>query len=73
MTYLEQVTEELVEHYARMALNAGWVSYARNQVQEVWEKDPSGNWPDLYQKVKARMKEIENENRAGLPADGSVS
>jgi len=71
MTYLEQVTEELVEHYARMALNAGWIDYARHQVVEL-QKDPSGNWPDLGVRVKARMKEIENENRAGLPADGFV-
>jgi hypothetical protein len=62
MNYLENVEKELVEHYARMALISGWVPYARHQVQEVLEKDSSGNWPDLYQKVKARMKEIENEN-----------
>lgn len=63
MNYLEDVEKELIEHYARMALIAGWVPYARNQVQEVLEKDSSGNWPDLYQKVKARMKEIENDTK----------
>ena len=54
--------EQAVEHYARMAPIKGWVAYAKHQVQEVLEKDPSGNWPDLYQRVKARMEELQNDH-----------
>lgn len=63
MPSIEETTQQLVEHYARMALIKGWVPYAKHQVQEVLEKDPSGNWPDLYRRVKARMEEIENETK----------
>lgn len=62
MNYLERVTEELVEHYASMALKPGWLAYARHKVKELQE-DPSGNWPDLAVRVKARMTEIENDTR----------
>ena len=63
MPSVEETTQQLVEHYARMALIQGWVPYARHQILEVLQKDPSGNWPDLYQRVKARMEEIKNEPR----------
>ena len=62
MNYLEEVEQQLIEHYARMALNPGWIDYARHRVKELQE-DPSGNWPDLGLKVKAKMTEIENDKR----------
>lgn len=62
MTSIEESRKQLVEHYARMALIPGWVPYARHQIQEVLEKDPSGNWQGLYVEVKERMKEIENDH-----------
>jgi len=62
MGYLEKVENDLVEHYARMALNPGWIAYARHQVKEL-QDDQSGNWPDLGLKVKAKIKEIENDTR----------
>ena len=61
MNYLDEVTNRLVEHYAKLALDPGWLAYTRHRVKELQE-DPSGNWPDLAVRVKAKMKEIENEN-----------
>lgn len=58
----EETRDMLVEHYARMALKPGWLAYARHKVKELQE-DPSGNWPDLAVRVKAKMTEIENETR----------
>jgi hypothetical protein len=63
MASLAESRKQLVEHYARMALIPGWVPYARHQIQEVLEKDPSGNWDGLYLEVKQRMKEIENDTK----------
>ena len=62
MDYLTQVTEQLVEHYAKMALDPAWIDYARRQVKTLQE-DPSGNWTDLAVRVKAKMTEIENDKR----------
>jgi len=48
-----------VEHYARMALNAGAIDHARYQVRKM-ESDETGQWIGLGKLVAARMKEIKD-------------
>ena len=59
MNYLDQVTEQLVEHYAKLAMQEGWIDQARHRVKEL-QDDKSGNWPDLGQRVKQRIEEMKN-------------
>lgn len=51
---------DLVEHYARMALNPATVQYAKQRVQEL-EDDPSGLWVGFYEKVKTRLNELKEQ------------
>jgi hypothetical protein len=51
--------ETFVEHYARMALNAGAIDHARYQVRKM-ESDETGQWIGLGKLVAARMKEIKD-------------
>ena len=72
MTYLEQVFEHVVEHYANLALNPGWIDYARHQVSKMMKDDPE-MWGELGQRVKKRLEEKKIESGIGLPASGTVS
>ena len=46
-----------VEHYARLALNPGWIDYVRHQVKEM-ENHPTGMWVGLGQAIADRIKEL---------------
>ena len=46
-----------VEHYARLALNPGWIDYVRHQVKEM-EKHPTGMWIGLGKAIGQRIKEL---------------
>lgn len=46
-----------VEHYARLALQPGWIDYVRHQVKEL-EKHPTGMWKGLGLAIKIRMDEL---------------
>ena len=46
-----------VEHYARLALQPGWIDYVRHQVKEM-EKDLSRLWLGLGQAIADRIKEL---------------
>ena len=48
---------DFVEHYARLALNLGWIDYVRHQVKEM-EKDPTGMFNGLGLAIKQRMDEL---------------
>ena len=58
---LEQQLQALVEHYAKMAMQDGWIDYARHRVKEM-QDDKSGNWKDLGQRVKDRMEELKRDH-----------
>jgi hypothetical protein len=49
--------DQFVEHYARLALQPGWIDYVRNQVKEM-EKHPTGMFKGLGLAIKQRMKEL---------------
>jgi hypothetical protein len=53
------ITEKLnpVEHYAKLALQDGWIDYVRHQVKEM-EKDHSGLWVGLAQAIADKIKEL---------------
>jgi hypothetical protein len=51
------MSKDVVTFYAELALNAGWIDYVRNQVQQM-EKDPSGMWVGLGKAIAVRMKEL---------------
>lgn len=46
--------DRLVEHYAKLASDPGWIDHARHQVMAL-EKDPSGVFKGLGQAVKQRL------------------
>ena len=51
-----QVFEQQVEHLTKMALQKGWIAYAKQRAQEL-EKDPSGLWVGLVEAVRQRVNE----------------
>ena len=51
-----QVFEQEVEHLTRMALQKGWIAYAKQRAKEL-EKDPSGLWVGLIEAVRERVNE----------------
>jgi hypothetical protein len=44
-----------------MAMQEGWIDYARHRVKEM-QDDKSGNWVDLGRQVKDRMDELKNDH-----------
>jgi hypothetical protein len=65
----EDHLEEMANHYARLALEQGWLEYTRHRVSEVQKIKM---YQGLANRVKARMEEIKNANNSGLPASGLV-
>jgi hypothetical protein len=53
--------QDLVEHYAKMALNAATLDHARLRVKEL-EKDSSGLWIGIAKEIALRIKELKNEH-----------
>jgi len=48
---------DFVEHYARLAINPGWIDYVRHQVKQM-EKHPTGMWKGLGKAIGQRIKEL---------------
>ena len=53
-----------VEHFAKMALNQGFIDHARLRVREL-EQDETGMWLGLGQAVAKRLKELRDETNRG--------
>jgi hypothetical protein len=51
-----QVFEQQVEHLTKMALQKGWIAYAKQRAQEL-ENDSSGLWVGLVEAVRERVNE----------------
>ena len=51
-----QVFEKEVEQLTKMALQKGWIAYAKQRAQEL-EDDPSGLWVGLIEAVRERVNE----------------
>jgi len=56
------MSKEIIDHYAKLAMNPGWVDYTRHRVKEM-VADKSGLWKDLPMQIKQRIDELKNENR----------
>ena len=54
---LQDLRQKTVDWYANLAMQKGWVAYAKHQVLEM-EKDKSGLWDGLYTEVKKRIEEL---------------
>lgn len=52
-----QVFEQQVEHLTKMALQKGWIAYAKQRAQDL-EDDPSGLWVGLVETVRQRVDEL---------------
>jgi hypothetical protein len=51
-----QVFEQQVEHLTKMALQKGWIAYAKQRAQEL-ESDQSGIFKGLVEAVRERLNE----------------
>jgi beta-lactamase class D len=51
-----QAFEQQVEHLTKMALQKGWIAYAKQRAQEL-EDDQSGLWVGLVEAVRERVNE----------------
>lgn len=55
------MSKDVVNHYAELALNVGWIDYVRHRVKEL-EQDQTGMYLGLSQAVAQRIKEIDANN-----------
>ena len=51
-----QVFDQQVEHLTKMALQKGWVAYAKQRAQEL-EEDQTGIFKGLVEAVRERLNE----------------
>jgi len=51
-----QVFEQQVEHLTKMALQKGWIAYAKQRAKEL-EEDQSGIFKGLVEAVRERVNE----------------
>jgi len=56
-----KIRQELIEHYAKMALNPATLDHARFRTKEL-EKDSSGLWIGIGKEIALRIKELKNEH-----------
>ena len=56
-----KIRQELIEHYAKMALNPATLDHARLRAKEL-EKDSSGLWIGIGKEIAQRIKELKNEH-----------
>jgi len=57
----KKTRQDLVEHYAKMALSPATLDHARLRAQEL-EKDSTGLWIGIGKEIAARIKELKNEH-----------
>ena len=51
------MSKDVVNHYAELALNAGWIDYVRDQVKQM-EKDSSGLWVGLSKAISKKINKL---------------
>ena len=49
--------EKVTEFYAKMALDPGWIDFARHEVREM-EKHPTGLYKGIGKRIGDRIKEM---------------
>jgi hypothetical protein len=57
----KKTRKDLVEHYAKMALNPATLDHARLRAKEL-EKDSSGLWIGIGKEIAQKIKELKNEH-----------
>ena len=55
-----RLRQELVDHYAKMALNPATLGQARWRTREL-EADSTGLWIGIGKEIAERLKELKNE------------
>jgi hypothetical protein len=60
MAFPEDHLEKMVDHYAKMATQPGWLDYTRQRVSELQKEDKM--YADLGIRVKKRMEELKHED-----------
>lgn len=58
----ERVSLKLAQHYAKLAMNKGWIDYTRHRVKEM-EKDP--HWKGLGKCVAEQIKLLKKQQGIG--------
>ena len=53
--------QDLVEHYAKMALSPATLDYARCRVREL-EKDSTGLWIGIGKEIAVKIKELKENH-----------
>jgi hypothetical protein len=53
----KKTRQDLVEHYAKMALNPATLDHARLRVKEL-EKDSTGLWTGIGKEIAVKIKEL---------------
>lgn len=62
-----KLRQELVEHYAKMALNPATLGQARWRTREL-EADSSGLWIGIGKEIAEKIKELKNEKEIEVQA-----
>lgn len=57
----KKTRQDLVEHYAKMALNPATLDHARLRVKEL-EKDSSGLWTGIGKEIAQKIKELKTND-----------
>lgn len=60
MSFPEEHLEKMVDHYAKMATQLGWLAYARHRVADLQKTDKM--YADMGARVKKRMEELKRED-----------
>jgi hypothetical protein len=57
-----ELRSQLIEHYAKMALNLATLEHARWRVREL-ERDSAGLWNGIGLEVKKKIDELKEQDR----------
>jgi hypothetical protein len=60
MPFPDEHVAQMVEHYAYMALQKGWIDYARHRVSALQKEDKM--YADLGIRVKKRIEELKKND-----------
>ena len=56
-----KIRQELIEHYATMAMNPATLDHARYRTKEL-EKDSSGLWIGIGKEIAVKIKELKEKH-----------
>jgi hypothetical protein len=59
---IEKHVDRMVDHYARMAIMAGWLDYTRARVSELQKEDKM--YANLGARIKKRIEELKSADHS---------